>query len=85
MIVRVLCWLTCAAWICLPAGAQEQAGPLFPHDFTGHWEVDEPNGTRLDGYWRGNRFKSVFSEQDSVTTEVMLPGYQRATLHRVRG
>jgi hypothetical protein len=169
-----------ACCICLPAGAQDQPGPVFPRDFAGHWKgtlswypadkpvqlvemqliiqpldspgryswrmvygkpgqderpyallpvdsakghwvVDEHNGILLDGYWRGNRFTSIFSVQGSVITEVMwlendalqvefithgetpvresggkgadtpkarsfpLRGYQRATLHRVRG
>jgi hypothetical protein len=38
---------------------------------SGHWVVDEHNGILLDGYWRGNRFSSVFSVQGSVITEIM--------------
>lgn len=104
------------------AGQDERPYSLLPVDSAkGHWVVDEHNGILLDGYWRGNRFASVFSVQGSVITEVMwlendalqvefithgeapvresggnaadtpkarsfpLRGYQRATLHRVKG
>jgi hypothetical protein len=37
----------------------------------GHWVVDEHNGILLDGFWRGQRFSSVFSVQGSVIIELM--------------
>jgi hypothetical protein len=53
-------------------GQDERPYTLMAVDSTkGHWVVDEHNGILLDGYWRGNRFSSVFSVQGSVITEVM--------------
>ncbi len=53
-------------------GQDERPYTLLPVDSAkGHWVVDEHNGILLDGYWRGNRFASVFSVQGSVITEVM--------------
>jgi hypothetical protein len=53
-------------------GQDERPYTLMAVDSTrGHWVVDEHNGILLDGYWRGNRYTSVFSVQGTVITEVM--------------
>ena len=53
-------------------GEDERPYTLQPVDSAkGHWVVDEHNGILLDGFWRGNRFTSVFSVQGTVITEVM--------------